>query len=77
MVTCSTDKPGNGKAGQVNVLRWQCQSRYCGGKVTLFIATVKHCPARRSKGNAEYCKVEQSCGNAMKTSAKVKHGRAG
>lgn len=43
----------------------------------LFLATVEQCPAQRSKGNAEFCEVEQSCGNAMKTSAKVKHGMAG
>lgn len=43
----------------------------------LFLATAEQCIEERSKGNAEYCNVEQSCGSAMKTSAKVKHGRAG
>ena len=48
----------------------------------LFLATVELCPAQRSKGNAEYRKVEQSYGSACQRSVtrgaeKVKHGRAG
>ena len=42
--------------------------------VTLFIVTVEQCAGERSKGNAENCKVEQSCGSACQRS--VMHGAA-
>ena len=38
----------------------------------LFLTTVELCPVQHSKGNAEYCKVEQGCGKAQLSEAAAK-----